>query len=73
MLVVKHQIGVLAGFDRAHPVVDLKLPRPSYRQLPGVARRIVLLTRKTVHELPGFAALHRELAQAIGLHLSWHK
>ena len=52
---------------------DLKLPRPSYRQLPGVARWIVLFTRKTMHELPGFAALHRELAQAIGLHLSWHK
>ena len=52
---------------------DLNLAPTSYRRLPGVARRIALLTRKTVHELPSFAALRDELTRAIARHLTWSK
>lgn len=44
--------------------LDLQLDRTCYRTLPGVARRVVLLTRKTIHELPGFVALRAQLALA---------
>ena len=36
----------------------------SYRVLPGLVRRVALLTRKTVHQLAGFAALRAELVTA---------
>jgi DNA-binding transcriptional LysR family regulator len=39
-------------------------PRRSYRLLDGVSRRVVLLTRKTINQLPGFTALRAELVAA---------
>ncbi len=51
--------------------LDLKLDRASYKLLRGVTRRVALLTRKTVHELPGFVALRTQLALATTQHLSW--
>jgi DNA-binding transcriptional LysR family regulator len=43
---------------------DLGLPRRAYRALTGVTRRVVLVTRKTVHELPAFVALREALVAA---------
>lgn len=54
-------------------VRDLRLDPASYRRLPGITRRIVLLTRKTVHELPGYIALREQLALSIEQRLSWRK
>lgn len=53
--------------------LDLGLDREGYRQLRGVTRRISLITRKTVHELPGFIALRTELAAAVKKHLAWQR
>lgn len=50
---------------------DLGLPRTGYRRLAGVARRVALFTRKTVHELPGFVALREQLARTTAQHLAW--
>lgn len=51
--------------------LDLKLDRPSFRLLRGVARRVALLSRKTVHELASFVALRTQIALATANHLSW--
>jgi DNA-binding transcriptional LysR family regulator len=51
--------------------LDLRLLRTSYRLLAGVARRVCLLTRKTVHELPGYTALRAQLELAARQHLKW--
>jgi DNA-binding transcriptional LysR family regulator len=51
--------------------LDLKLERTCYRILPKVARRVSLLTRKTVHELPSFLALRVQLELATRSHLEW--
>jgi DNA-binding transcriptional LysR family regulator len=53
--------------------LDLKLHRTAYRVLPGVARRVALLSRKTVHELPSFVALRTELMRATQAHLDWQR
>lgn len=45
------------------------LARSSYRELAGVARRIALVARKTVHQLAGFAAFRDELASAAARHV----
>jgi DNA-binding transcriptional LysR family regulator len=50
--------------------VDLRVPRAERRELAGVARRLVLLTRKTVQSSPSFAALHAELARAARAHVA---
>lgn len=50
--------------------VESKLPRSSYRALGGVARRVSLLTRKTVAQLPGFTALREQLTAATEQHFS---
>jgi len=47
---------------------EMKLARSAYRELPGVVRRVVLLSRKTVHQLAGFAALREQLALASTRH-----
>jgi DNA-binding transcriptional LysR family regulator len=49
--------------------VDLQLDPTSYRRLAGVARRVALITRKTVNELPAFVALRTQLALATARHL----
>lgn len=54
-------------------VRDLRLDPSAYRRLPNITRRIVLLTRKTVHELPGYIALREQLALSIEQRLSWRK
>ena len=51
--------------------LDFKLKRKSYKHLRGVARRVSLLSRKTVHELPNFIALREQLALATASHLTW--
>lgn len=53
--------------------LDLRLERESYRPLRGVTRRIALITRKTVHELPGFLALRAQLAAAVKTQLAWQR
>lgn len=53
--------------------LDLGLDRGGYRPLRGVTRRIALITRKTVHELPGFVALRTQLAAAVKTHLAWQR
>lgn len=56
---------VKAGFgDGLVPlgmVLDIGLKRQAYRELPGVVRRISLLTRKTVNQLESFARFRDEL------------
>ncbi len=49
--------------------LDFKLQRGSYKRLRGVARRVSLLSRKTVHELPSFVALRTQLALATASYL----
>jgi DNA-binding transcriptional LysR family regulator len=44
--------------------VEMRLPRKGRRSLPGVARRLTLLTRKTTQSAPAFAAFHARLALA---------
>lgn len=51
--------------------LDLKLPRRCYKLLRGVARRVALLSRKTVHEQPSYVALRTKLALATANHLRW--
>jgi len=41
---------------------ESRLPARSYRSLSGVAREVVLVTRKTIADLPSFRALHEKLA-----------
>jgi DNA-binding transcriptional LysR family regulator len=59
---------VKAGFgDGVVPlglVKETRLPRRAYRVLPGVERRIALLTRKTIDQLEGFRGLREALAAA---------
>jgi DNA-binding transcriptional LysR family regulator len=59
---------VRAGFgDGLVPhglVLELGLPRPAYRVVAGVTRPVSLVTRKTVHLLPRFAALREALVAA---------
>lgn len=40
---------------------EMRLPAKSYRPLSGVAREVVLVTRKTIADLPSFRALHERL------------
>jgi len=54
-------------------VRDLRIDPKAYRRLPGITRRIVLITRKTIHEQPGYIALCEQLALAIEQRLSWRK
>jgi hypothetical protein len=65
---------VKAGFgDGVVPlglVMETRLPRRAFRALPGVERRIALLTRKTVDQLQGFRALRDQLAAAARAHLA---
>ena len=44
--------------------LDLGLPRDRYTELRGVARRIVIYTRKTVHQQASWAALRDALTEA---------
>jgi DNA-binding transcriptional LysR family regulator len=53
--------------------LDLALDHRCYRRLPGIARRVVLITRKTVHDLPAFAALRAELTKATTGRIDWPK
>ncbi len=59
---------VRAGFgDGLVPhglVLELGLPPRSYQLLPGVRRRVSLVTRKTVHQLRPFAALRDAIVSA---------
>jgi DNA-binding transcriptional LysR family regulator len=56
---------VRAGFgDGLVPlglVRELALPPPTWRRLRGLTRPIVLVTRKSIHHLPAFAALRQAL------------
>jgi DNA-binding transcriptional LysR family regulator len=52
---------------------DLRIEPAAYRRLPGINRRIVLISRKTVHELPNYVALREQLALAIEERLAWRK
>lgn len=65
---------VKAGFgDGVVPlglVTENRLPRRAFRALPGVERRIALLTRKTIAEMPAFHALRDRLAEAARAHLA---
>jgi hypothetical protein len=45
-------------------VDEARLDARGYRTLTGVARQVALLTRKTVHQLAGFAALRDALVGA---------
>jgi DNA-binding transcriptional LysR family regulator len=45
-------------------VDEARLEARAYRVLAGVTRRVALLTRKTVHQLAGFAALRDALVKA---------
>jgi DNA-binding transcriptional LysR family regulator len=47
-------------------VLEMGFPRESYRELAGVERNVVLLTRKTVAQLASFVALRDELTRAAG-------
>jgi DNA-binding transcriptional LysR family regulator len=62
---------VKAGFgDGVVPLglaLEMRLPRRSYRELPGVARNVVLLTRKTIDQLDSFRALREQLSKAARL------
>jgi len=49
---------------------ELGLPRRAYRSLPGIARRIALVTRKSLHGQPAVTALRARLADAIAAHLA---
>ncbi len=49
---------------------EARLARSSYRELAGVARRVALLTRKTVHQLAGFLPFRDALARAAA-RLDW--
>lgn len=64
---------VKAGFgDGLLPVglaLEMRLPRRSYRVLPGVERHIVLVTRKTVDQLASFGALRDRIVAAAQGHL----
>ncbi len=44
---------------------EAKLPRRSHRRLSAVARPIVLLSRKSVYQLPDFAPFAEQLAAAV--------
>jgi DNA-binding transcriptional LysR family regulator len=46
-------------------VRELEIERTAYREVPGVARPISLVTRKTVHGLAGFVALRDQLTIAV--------
>jgi DNA-binding transcriptional LysR family regulator len=50
--------------------LDMKIPRRSIRPLAGVARRISLLTRKSLHQEPSFSAFRDALGSAVALHFS---
>jgi DNA-binding transcriptional LysR family regulator len=65
---------VKAGFgDGLVPLglaLAAELPARAYRLLPGVRRSVVLLTRKTVHQEPAFAALKDRLVNAASTYFS---
>jgi DNA-binding transcriptional LysR family regulator len=65
---------VKAGFgDGLVPLglaLEMRLPRRSFRELPGVERRLVLLTRKTVGHLTVLRDLRDGLADAAASHLA---
>ena len=44
--------------------LEMGLTRRCYRELPGVERRVSLLTRKTINQLTGFGLLREQLARA---------
>src|SRR5262249_47361703 len=48
--------------------MEMKIPGRCIRPLAGVARRIVLLTRKSLHQEPSFAAFRDQLARAVALY-----
>jgi len=62
---------VKAGFgDGVVPVglvAEMGLPKRSYRELRGVERSVVLVTRKTVDQLESFRALREELRKVTRL------
>ncbi|MES2102435.1 MAG: LysR family transcriptional regulator [Pseudomonadota bacterium] len=65
---------VKAGFgDGLVPlglIMELGLPKSAYRVLPAVKRRVAILTRKTVNQLPSFELLRQQLAIATAEHFS---
>ncbi|WP_224371053.1 LysR family transcriptional regulator [Hyalangium versicolor] len=65
---------VKAGFgDGLAPLglaLEMRLPRSSYRELPGVRRRVSLLTRKTVHHLASFGRLRDGIIAAAAEYFS---
>jgi DNA-binding transcriptional LysR family regulator len=65
---------VKAGFgDGVVPlgvVKEARVPRRAYRPLAGVGRRVTLLTRKTVDQLPSFRALRDALLSAARAHFA---
>ncbi|WP_188565067.1 LysR family transcriptional regulator [Undibacterium terreum] len=65
---------VRAGFgDGLLPlglVMELAFPKSCYRLLPGVKRRVSLLTRKTVNQLPSFELLREQLEAVTRAHFS---
>jgi DNA-binding transcriptional LysR family regulator len=50
--------------------MDMKIPRRCIRPLPGVARRIALVTRKSLHQESSFIAFRDELSSTVTAHLS---
>jgi DNA-binding transcriptional LysR family regulator len=45
-------------------VLEMALNRRCYRELPGVERRVSLLTRKTINQLAAFVLLREQLTRA---------
>lgn len=50
--------------------LDMRIPRRSFRQLPGVARRVVLLTRKSLYLEAAFIELREALVRAAAAHFA---
>jgi len=50
--------------------LDTKIPRRSVRKLRGVARRVVLLTRKSLHQEASFAQFRDALVRTAAAHFS---
>jgi DNA-binding transcriptional LysR family regulator len=52
--------------------LDMKIARTSLRALPGVARRVSLLTRKSLHQQPAFLGFRDQLGRAVRQHFAEH-
>jgi DNA-binding transcriptional LysR family regulator len=52
--------------------LDMKVARTSLRALPGVARRVSLLTRKSLQQQPAFLTFRDRLAGAVKEHFAEH-